>query len=72
AFRGRSEQDRSALCPVCCFLILETFRWNVSNGLPFAETGGHGMPCPYKSRQQKVSCGNEKILKSCPRKGCSS
>ena len=33
AFRGRSEQDRSALCPACCFLILETFRWNVSNGI---------------------------------------
>ena len=33
AFRGRSEQDRSALCPACCALILETFRWNVSNGI---------------------------------------
>ena len=31
AFRGRSEQDRSALCFVCCIMILETFRWNVSN-----------------------------------------
>ena len=31
AFRGRSEQDRSALCSVCCIMILETFRWNVSN-----------------------------------------
>ena len=33
AFRGRSEQDRSALCPACCAMILETFRWNVSNGV---------------------------------------
>ena len=31
AFRGRSEQDRSALCPACCTLILKTFRWNVFN-----------------------------------------
>ena len=33
AFRGRSEQDRSALCPACCATILETFRRNVSNGI---------------------------------------
>ena len=33
AFRGRSEQDRSALCPVCGIVGLETFRWNVSNGI---------------------------------------
>ena len=33
AYRGRSEQDRSALFPACCTLTLETFRWNVSNGL---------------------------------------
>ena len=31
AFRGRSEQDRSALYPACCTLILKTFRWNVFN-----------------------------------------
>ena len=31
AFRGRSEQDRSALCAVCCYVILKTFRWNVFN-----------------------------------------
>ena len=31
AFRGRSEQDRSALCPACCAVILKTFRWNVFN-----------------------------------------
>ena len=33
AFRGRSEQDRSALCPACSTATLETFRWNVSNGM---------------------------------------
>ena len=33
AFRGRSEQDCSALCPVCCVLILQTFRWNVCNAV---------------------------------------
>ena len=33
AFRGRSEQDRSALCPVCGIVGLETLRWNVSNGI---------------------------------------
>ena len=33
AFRGRSEQDRSALCPACSTATLETFRWNVSNGI---------------------------------------
>ncbi len=33
AFRGRCEQDRSALCPVYSADILETFRWNVSNGM---------------------------------------
>ena len=48
AFRGRSEQDRSALFPACCSLILKTFRRNVFNGLPVAETCGHGTPCPYK------------------------
>ena len=31
AFRGRSEQDRSALCPTCCAVILKTFRQNVFN-----------------------------------------
>ena len=56
AFRGRSEQDRSALCPACCALVLETFRRNVFNGICldtktnfcFVEIGGHGSPCPYK------------------------
>ena len=32
AFRGRSEQDRSALCPAYCYVILKTFQWNVFNG----------------------------------------
>ena len=31
AFRGRSEQDRSALCAACSTMILKTFRWNVFN-----------------------------------------
>ena len=31
AFRGRSEQDRSALCAVCSTDILKTFQWNVFN-----------------------------------------
>ncbi len=33
AFRGRSEQDRSALCPACSTATLKTFRWNVFNGI---------------------------------------
>ena len=33
AFRGRSEQDRSALCAACSTMILKTFRWNVFNGI---------------------------------------
>ena len=33
AFRGRSEQDRSALCAACSTMILKTFRWNVFNGV---------------------------------------
>ena len=36
AFRGRSEQDRSALCPACCYMILKTFRQNVFNGIPLS------------------------------------
>ncbi len=36
AFRGRSEQDRSALCPACCYMILKTFRQNVFNGNPLS------------------------------------
>ncbi|WP_301843809.1 hypothetical protein, partial [uncultured Ruminococcus sp.] len=32
AFRGRSEQDRSALCPAYSSLILKIFQWNVFNG----------------------------------------
>ena len=56
AFRGRSEQDRSALCPACCATILETFRRNVFNGICvdtktnfcFVEIGRHGTPCPYR------------------------
>ena len=33
AFRGRSEQDRSALFAACSTMILKTFRWNVFNGI---------------------------------------
>ena len=40
AFRGRSEQDRSALCPACCTGVLKTFRWNVFNEISFSEIGG--------------------------------
>ena len=40
AFRGRSEQDRSALCAGCCAVILKTFRWNVFNEISFSEIGG--------------------------------
>ena len=36
AFRGRSEQDRSALCAGCCAVILKTFRWSVFNDFFFA------------------------------------
>ena len=32
AFRGRSEQDRSALFPACCIATLKMFLWNVFNG----------------------------------------
>ena len=47
AFRGRSEQDRSALCPACCALILETFRRNVSNGIcPDAKPMDTAQPVP--------------------------
>ena len=53
AFRGRSEQDRSALCPVCNTLILKTFRWNVFNGISLAEIGGHGTPCPLPQKKRK-------------------
>ena len=47
AFRGRSEQDRSALCPACCTGVLKTFRWNVFNEISFSEIGGtqHIMSC---------------------------
>ena len=52
AFRGRSEQDRSALCPICCAVVLKTFRWNVFNGIFLAaKTIGHGTTCPYKVRK---------------------
>ena len=33
AFRGRSEQDRSALFAACSTMILKTFRWNVFSGI---------------------------------------
>ena len=56
AFRGRSEQDRSALCAGCCALVLKTFRWNVFNGFPFAEIGGHGTPCPNRGCCETASC----------------
>ena len=54
AFRGRSEQDRSALCPACSSLILETFRWNVFNGIYLDINRGHGTTCPYN--ENKTSC----------------
>ena len=54
AFRGRSEQDRSALCPVCNTLILKTFRWNVFNGISLAEIGGHGTPCPLPQKKAEA------------------
>ena len=49
AFRGRSEQDRSALCAGCCAVILKTFRWNVFNGFSLVpKESGHDTPCPYE------------------------
>ena len=49
AFRGRSEQDRSALFPARYALILKTFRRNVFNGISCpCKTKGHGFPCPYE------------------------
>ena len=30
---GGANKTAPPLCPACCFLILETFRWNVSNGI---------------------------------------
>ena len=56
AFRGRSEQDRSALCPACSTATLETFRWNVFNGMCLTQICGHGTPCPYRGCCETASC----------------
>ncbi len=54
AFRGRSEQDRSALFAVCCYVILETFRWNVSNGISLC-----------RNRRTRHAVSLQRVLRNC-------
>ena len=57
AFRGRSEQDRSALFPVCCADILKTFRWNVFNGIFLAaKTPDTARRVPTQCTEHLASC----------------
>ena len=55
AFRGRSEQDRSALFAVCCYVILETFRWNVSNGISLClKLADTAQPVPTENDRKSI------------------
>ena len=57
AFRGRSEQDRSALCPACNALSLKTFRWNVFNGIFLAaKTPDTARRVPTRCTEHLASC----------------